>query len=191
MKLVFATNNQNKLKEVQKLLPNTIKLLSLKDIGCHKEIEETGTNLLENAKIKANYITENYGYDCFADDTGLEVNFLDGRPGVYAARYAGAENNAEKNIQKLLVELNGVENRKAQFRTIIALNLKGKQYLFEGFCKGEILTKKQGKKGFGYDPIFKPNNYNSSFAEMTLVEKGKVSHRGKAVKKLIAFLFHY
>ncbi len=188
IKLVFATNNQNKLEEVQKLLPSTIKLLSLKDIGCFEEIEETGTTLQENAIIKTNYITQKYGYDCFADDTGLEVNFLNGKPGVYSARYAGKENSAEKNMQKLLSELNGVEQRQAQFRTVIALNLSNKQHLFEGICKGEILTEKKGKKGFGYDPIFRPNEFNTSFAEITLQEKGKISHRGKAIAKLVAFM---
>ncbi len=188
MKIVFATNNHNKIKEVQSLLPNSIQLLSLSDINCHEEIEETGSTLQENAIIKANYITQNYGYDCFADDTGLEVNFLNGKPGVYSARYAGKENNAENNMQKLLSKLNNQTNRKAQFKTVVALNLKESQYLFEGVCKGEILTEKQGEKGFGYDPIFKPTNFNISFAEMSLSEKGKISHRGKAIKKLIEFL---
>jgi len=188
MKIVFATNNQHKIKEVQNLLSDSIQLLSLSDIGCHEEIEETGTTLQENAIIKANYITQNYGYDCFADDTGLEVAILNGKPGVYSARYAGEENNAENNMQKLLTELDNQTNRKAQFKTIVALNLKNAQYLFEGICKGEILTKKQGEKGFGYDPIFKPTNFNISFAEMSLSEKGKISHRGKAIKKLIEFL---
>jgi len=188
MKLVFATNNKNKLIEVQKLLPKSIELLSLGDIGCYEEIEETGSTLQENAIIKANYITENYGYNCFADDTGLEVNFLNGKPGVYSARYAGEDNNAENNMQKLLTELNEIEDRQAKFRTVITLNLNKKQTLFEGICKGEILKVKHGEKGFGYDPIFKPKGFDSSFAEMTLAEKGKISHRGKAVAKLIYFL---
>ena len=188
MKLVFATNNENKLKEVQKLLPSSVVLLSLKDIGCFEEIEETGTTLQANAIIKANYITANYGYDCFADDTGLEVDFLDGKPGVYSARYAGAENNAENNMQKLLVNLENGTNRNAQFKTVIALNINKQQHLFAGICKGKILMQKQGENGFGYDPIFKPNGFETSFAEMTIDEKGTISHRGKAISKLITFL---
>jgi XTP/dITP diphosphohydrolase len=188
MKLVFATNNQNKIKEIQQLVPSTIKLLSLTDIKCFEEIEETGLTLQENAIIKANYVTKNYGYNCFADDTGLEVDFLKGKPGVYSARYAGEDNNAENNMQKLLAELSGVEDRKAKFRTVIALNLNKKQTLFKGICNGNILKTKQGEKGFGYDPIFMPKGFDNSFAEMTLAEKGKISHRGKAVNQLIEFL---
>jgi XTP/dITP diphosphohydrolase len=188
MKIVFATNNKNKVKEVQALLAKSIQLLSLKEIGCFEEIEETETTLKGNAKLKADYITKKYGYDCFADDTGLEVDALNGAPGVYSARYAGDDSNSEKNMQKLLKELTSATNRKAQFQTIITLNLGGKQYFFEGICKGEILTKKSGASGFGYDPIFKPQGYDISFAEMTLEEKGKISHRGKAVAKLVLFL---
>ncbi len=188
MKIVFATSNSNKIKELQVLLPKSIQLLSLKDIGCSEEIEETEKTLQGNAKLKADYITTNYGYDCFADDTGLEVEALDGKPGVYSARYAGEDGNSEKNIQKLLTKLNGVSNRNAQFKTIIALNLKGKQYFFEGICNGEIASTKMGNKGFGYDPVFKPNGFPISFAEMSLTEKSKISHRGRAVAKLIDFL---
>jgi len=188
MKLVFTTHNSNKLKEVQQLLPSHIKLLSLNDIGCTEEILETENTLTGNAKLKAEYITRTYGYDCFADDTGLEVNALYGAPGVYSARYAGEPQNGEMNIQKLLVNLNEEPNRNARFKTVIALNLKGKQYLFEGICKGEILNQKQGEKGFGYDPIFKPEGFTKSFAEMTLEEKSRISHRGKAVKQLVTFL---
>ena len=188
MKLVFTTHNSNKLKEVQQLLPSHIKLLSLNDIGCTEEILETENTLTGNAKLKAEYITRTYGYDCFADDTGLEVNALYGAPGVYSARYAGEPQNGEMNIQKLLVNLNEESNRNARFKTVIALNLKGKQYLFEGICKGEILNQKQGEKGFGYDPIFKPEGFTKSFAEMTLEEKSRISHRGKAVKQLVTFL---
>lgn len=188
MKLVFATNNQNKLVEVQKLLPNSIQLMSLNDIGCFEDIEETGKTLQENAIIKANYVTDNYGYYCFADDTGLEVDSLNGKPGVYSARYAGEDANSEKNMQKLLIELDGITNRNAQFKTVITLNLNDKQFLFEGICKGVITTKKLGEKGFGYDPIFKPNGFNTSFAEMSMTEKGTISHRGKAIKKLMDFL---
>jgi XTP/dITP diphosphohydrolase len=190
MKLVFATNNLNKLKEVQEMLLNAIEIVSLKDISCFDEVEETETTLEGNAKLKATYITQKFGYNCFADDTGLEVASLDGKPGVYSARYSGEPANSEKNMQKLLTELKGKENRKAQFRTAICLNLNGKQYLFEGVCKGEILKEKQGEKGFGYDPIFKPTGFSKSFANMNSEEKNKVSHRGIAIQKLIDFLLN-
>ena len=188
MKLVFATNNFHKLKEVQEMLSNAIEVLSLKDIGCFEDIEETESTLEGNAKLKADYITEKYGFDCFADDTGLEVEALDGNPGVYSARYAGEHGNAEKNMEKLLNELQNKSSRKAKFRTIIALNLKNKQYLFEGICDGEILNEKTGVKGFGYDPIFKPKNASCSFAEMNSEEKNIISHRGIAIQKLVNFL---
>ena len=188
LELVFATNNHNKLIEVQQLLPDTIKLLSLADIGCNEEIPETAKTLAGNAQLKADYVTQRYGYDCFADDTGLAVAALDGAPGVYSARYAGEECTPEDNIQKLLAELKNTVERSAKFSTVIALNLKGKQYLFEGICKGEILYDKQGEQGFGYDPIFKPLGFERSFAEMTLAEKGQISHRGKAGAKLVEFL---
>ena len=188
MKLVFATNNLHKLKEVQEMLSNSIEVLSLKDIGCFEDVEETESTLEGNAKLKADYITEKYGFDCFADDTGLEVEALDGKPGVYSARYAGEHGNAEKNIEKLLVELKNKLSRKAKFRTIIALNLRNKQYLFEGICDGEILNEKSGVKGFGYDPIFKPKNASCSFAEMNSEEKNIISHRGIAIQKLVNFL---
>ncbi len=188
LELVFATNNRNKLVEVQQLLPGTIKLLSLTDIGCSEEIPETAATLAGNAQLKADYVTKNYGYDCFADDTGLAVAALNGEPGVYSARYAGPDCSPEDNIQKLLVALKKNSNRTADFTTVIALNLHGNKYLFEGICKGEILTEKHGQGGFGYDPIFKPLGFETSFAEMNLEEKGKISHRGKAVAKLVAFL---
>ena len=188
MKLVFATNNLHKLKEVQEMLSNAIEVLSLKDIGCFEDIEETESTLEGNAKLKADYITEKYGFDCFADDTGLEVEALDGNPGVYSARYAGEHGNAEKNMEKLLNELQNKSSRKAKFRTIIALNLRNKQYLFEGICDGEILNEKTGVKGFGYDPIFKPKNASCSFAEMNSEEKNIISHRGIAIQKLVNFL---
>lgn len=188
MKIVFATNNLNKLAEVQKMLPNSIELLTLKDIDCFDEIDETETTLEGNAKLKADYITKKFGYNCFADDTGLEVESLNGEPGVYSARYAGKDNNSENNMQKLLSELKNKTNRKAQFRTAIALNLNNKQFLFEGICKGEILTEKSGKKGFGYDPVFKPKDSTVTFAEMTSEEKNKISHRGLAIKELVIFL---
>ena len=191
MKLVFATNNAGKLAEVQKMLPDSIELLSLKDIECFDEIEETATTLEGNAQIKANHITENFGYNCFADDTGLEVEALNGAPGVYSARYAGEPVNAENNMQKLLTNLSNKTNKKAQFRTSICLNLDGKQFLFDGICAGEILAKKKGEKGFGYDPVFQPNGYDKSFAEMTSEEKNKISHRGLAIQKLIKFLKDY
>lgn len=188
MKLVFATNNLNKLKEVQQMLPSHITLLSLSDINCMEDIPETATTLEGNAKIKANHITNNYGYNCFADDTGLEVDALDGAPGVYSARYSGEHHNAEKNMQKLLSKLEHKENRNAQFRTAIALNLDGKKHLFEGVCKGNITHEKSGSKGFGYDPIFVPQDYHTTFAEMSTEAKNKISHRGLAIQKLITFL---
>jgi XTP/dITP diphosphohydrolase len=188
MKLVFATNNLNKLKEVQEMLPNSIQLLSLKDISCFDEVDETETTLEGNAKLKADYITHNFGYNCFADDTGLEVESLDGKPGVYSARFAGEPANAENNMQKLLTDLELKENRKAQFKTAICLNLDGKQFFFEGICKGDILKEKQGDKGFGYDPIFKPEGFSKSFAIMNSKEKNTISHRGVAIQKLVEFL---
>lgn len=188
MKLVFATNNLHKLKEVQEMLSNSIEVLSLKDIGCFEEIEETENTLEGNAKLKADYITQKYGFDCFADDTGLEVEALNGKPGVYSARYSGEHGNAEKNMEKLLIELQNKSSRKAKFRTIIALNLRNKQYLFEGICNGKILNEKTGIKGFGYDPIFKPRNASCSFAEMSSEEKNIISHRGIAIQELVQFL---
>jgi XTP/dITP diphosphohydrolase len=188
MKLVFATNNKNKVKEMKALLPESIEILTLSEIGCYEDIEETEDTLEGNAKLKANYITNNYGYDCFADDTGLEVDALDGAPGVYSARYAGENVTYEDNVQKMLREMKGKQNRKSQFRTSIALNLKGKQFLFDGICKGEITKEKHGNDGFGYDPIFRPTGFDQTFAEMDLKQKGEISHRGLAVKKLIDFL---
>lgn len=191
MKLVFATHNAHKLAEVQKMLPNTVELLSLQDISCFDDIEETATTLEGNAKIKADYITEKYGYDCFADDTGLEVAHLEGAPGVYSARYAGIPVDAQKNMNKLLSELGDTSHRTAQFRTSICLNLDGKQFLFDGICKGQILTQQQGTQGFGYDPIFQPEGYEQSFAEMSGAAKNKISHRGLAIQQLITFLTNY
>ena len=188
MKLVFATNNLNKLKEVQEMLSNSIEILSLNDISCFDEVDETETTLEGNAKLKADYITHNFGYNCFADDTGLEVESLDGKPGVYSARFAGEPANAENNMQKLLTDLEFKENRKAQFKTAICLNLDGKQFFFEGICKGNILKEKQGDKGFGYDPIFKPEGFSKSFAIMNSKEKNTISHRGVAIQKLVEFL---
>ena len=187
LKLVFATNNANKLKEVQAMLTN-FEIISLAAIHCFDDIPESANTLEGNAILKANYITEKFGYDCFADDTGLEVNALNNAPGVFSARYAGKENNAEANMKKLLNELGANSNRKAQFRTAIALNINQKQFIFEGLCEGQILTKKQGSNGFGYDPIFMPNGYTKSFAEMNINEKSTISHRGKAIEKLVTFL---
>lgn len=187
LKLVFATNNANKLKEVQAMLTN-FEIVSLADINCFDDIPETSNTLEGNAILKANYITEKFGLNCFADDTGLEVEALNNEPGVFSARYAGPENNSEANMKKLLNELGDNQNRTAQFRTAVALNIKGKQFIFEGVCKGSILTKKQGDSGFGYDPIFMPNGYTKSFAEMDMIEKGSISHRGKAIQKLVTFL---
>ena len=188
MKIVFATNNPNKLKEIQSLMPEGIEILSLKEIGCTEDIPETGTTLEANAFQKAHYLKENYGYDCFADDTGLEVESLNGAPGVYSARYAGPERSAEANMAKILEELKGTENRKAQFRTAIALILNGEEQVFEGKVEGRISKAKQGEEGFGYDPIFLPENNQRSFAQMTMAEKGAISHRGRAVWKLVDFL---
>tara|TARA_B110000211_G_scaffold129201_1_gene148417 strand:- start:1648 stop:2223 length:576 start_codon:yes stop_codon:yes gene_type:complete len=188
MKIVFATNNPNKLKEIQSLMPAGIEIISLKDIGCTEDIPETGETLEANAFQKARYIKEHYGYDCFADDTGLEIESLNRAPGVYSARYAGPERSAEANMAKILTELDGKENRKAQFRTAIALILNGKEQLFEGKVEGHISETKQGEEGFGYDPIFLPKNYQRSFAQMSMDEKGTISHRGRAVRKLVDFL---
>jgi len=190
LKLVFATNNKNKLKEVQAMLTN-FEIVSLADINCFDDIPETANTLEGNAILKANYVTEKFGLNCFADDTGLEVEALNNEPGVFSARYAGEENNAEANMNKLLSNLNKKENRKAQFRTAVALNIEGKQFIFEGVCKGQILTTKQGDSGFGYDPIFMPDGFNNSFAEMNMIEKGNISHRGKAIQQLVNFLNEY
>jgi XTP/dITP diphosphohydrolase len=188
MKLVFATHNPNKFREIKSLLPGNIELLSLHDIDCNEDIEETGDTIDENAIIKAEYVCNHYGYDCFADDTGLEVNSLAGAPGVFSARYAGEQKDDEANIKKLLNQLEEKEDRSAQFKTVIALNLKGKQNLFTGICKGTILDRKKGNKGFGYDPVFQPEGLDKSFAEMELAEKSKISHRGQAFRELIAYL---
>lgn len=188
MQLVFATNNHNKLKEVQSLMPKSIQLLSLGDILCIEDIPETQPTIEGNAIQKAEYIKKNYGYDCFADDTGLEVEALNNEPGVFSARYAGPQRNANDNMNKLLAELADKDSRKAQFKTVIALHLNGKLQTFTGICKGEITFEKKGEKGFGYDPIFKAEGYNKTFAEISLEEKNKIGHRGKAVSKLIEFL---
>lgn len=188
MKLVFASNNKNKIAEIQSMLPESIKILSLEDINCLEDIPETADTIEGNAILKADYVTQKYGYDCFADDTGLEVNALNGEPGVYSARYAGEQKNADDNMNKLLEALKNEKNRSAHFKTVITLNLAGKQYLFTGIAKGEITLRKTGTNGFGYDPIFKPENYNETFAELPLEVKNKIGHRGKAVHQLIDFL---
>lgn len=188
MKLVFATNNHHKLQEVQELLGNKIELLSLKDIQCFDEIPEDHMTLEENASQKAHYIYEKYGLNCFADDTGLEIDVLNGEPGVLSARYAGNDKDSDANMKKVLRRLERQVNRKARFRTVISLINDSKEYLFEGIVDGEILTSKTGEDGFGYDPIFKPTGYHKSFAEMTLEEKNKISHRARATQKLVEFL---
>lgn len=188
MKLVFASNNKNKIAEIQSMLPESIKILSLEDIDCLEDIPETADTIEGNAILKADYVTQKYGYDCFADDTGLEVNALNGEPGVYSARYAGEQKNADDNMDKLLDALKNEENRNAQFKTVITLNLNGKQYLFTGIAKGEITLAKTGTNGFGYDPIFKPENFDKTFAELPLETKNTIGHRGKAVQQLIDFL---
>ena len=187
-KLVVATNNAHKLEEIAAILGNEMELLSLKDIQCFADIPETADTLEGNARQKAMYIYENYGMDCFADDTGLEVEALNGAPGVYSARYAGDGHDSEANMQKLLHELQGKKNRKAQFRTAICLIQEGKEYLFEGIVKGEIIGEKRGGAGFGYDPIFVPEGYEQTFAELGNDIKNTISHRARAVEKLCSFL---
>lgn len=185
MKIVFATHNKNKLKEVQAFLPDNIQLISLEDIDCNEPIEETEKTLEGNAALKANYVFEKYGYPCFADDTGLEVDALNGEPGVYSARYAGEEATDADNRKKLLETMSDLSNKDARFRTVIALRLSAEKILyFEGVCNGEILEAERGAKGFGYDAIFQPEGFNKSFAEMDLDVKNKISHRGKAIKDL-------
>lgn len=191
MKLVFATNNLNKLSEIQSLVPKEIEILSLKDIDCNEELAETTPTLEGNALQKASYVFENYGYNCFADDTGLEIDALNGDPGVYSARYAGEECRAEDNINLVLQKLKGQTNRIAEFRTVIALIIDGKETFFEGNCKGEITEFRSGVEGFGYDPIFLPNGFDKTFAEMKQNEKGAISHRAKAVEKLVEFLNYH
>jgi len=188
MKLVFATNNANKLSEIRSLVPAEIEILSLKDINCNEQLPETNPTLEGNALQKAQYVYDNYGFNCFTDDTGLEIETLGGAPGVYSARYAGEDCKAEDNMRKVLTKLENEENRNAKFRTVIALIIKGEENLFEGECNGKITKTKSGAEGFGYDPIFTPKGYEITFAEMTKNEKGAISHRGKAVEKLVVFL---
>lgn len=188
MQLVFASNNKNKIKEIQALVPDTIQIISLEAIGCSEDIPETADTIEGNAILKANYITSNYGYNCFADDTGLEVDTLNGAPGVYSARYAGEQKDANDNMDKLLSELKDTINRNANFKTVICLNFNGTQQLFTGIIKGTIIDEKIGTNGFGYDPIFIAEGQQKTFAELSLEEKATISHRGIAVAQLIGFL---
>lgn len=187
-KLVFATNNRHKLEEVKNVVGENFEIISLKDIGCSEDIEETGITLEENALIKARYIKEKYGYDCFGDDTGLEVEVLDNAPGVYSARYAGDNHDSEANKAKLLREMDGKKNRNARFRTVIALLLNGKEYLFEGNINGLITEEEKGNSGFGYDPVFVPDGYQQTFAELGDDIKNTISHRALATNRLCEFL---
>lgn len=187
-KLVFATNNAHKLEEVSSILGDKIELVSLNDIGCHVDIPETADTLEGNALLKAQYVRDNYGVDCFADDTGLEVEALNNEPGVYTARYAGEGKDARASMRKVLQKLEGIENRKAQFRTVISLISGGKEYLFEGTVRGEIIREERGTAGFGYDPVFVPEGYDKTFAELGDEIKNKISHRAIAVNKLCRFL---
>ena len=186
--LVFATNNRHKLEEVEAKIKGHLKLLSLEDIGCNEEIAETGTTFRENASIKSRHIYDKYNLTCFGDDSGLQIDALNGEPGVFSARYAGEHGNHDANINKVLDKLNAVTNRKARFITIISLIWDGDEYFFEGTVEGSIRTERNGDNGFGYDPIFEPEGYNITFAEMSQEEKNNISHRAKAVEKMTAFL---
>jgi len=188
MRLIFSSQNQHKISEVRSKLPSYISLSDLSEFNLTSEIPETGKTLEENALIKAKFVYENFKVNCFADDSGLEVEILGNAPGVYSARYAGEPKNDEKNMDKLLLALENHSNRNAQFRTVICLILLGKEYFFEGIIKGKIIHARKGKDGFGYDPIFIPDGYEKTFAEMTIEEKNKISHRALAVEKLVEFL---
>nr|WP_262912047.1 non-canonical purine NTP diphosphatase [Bacteroides caecigallinarum] len=188
-KLVFATNNAHKLEEIRAILGDKVEILSLNDIDCHADIPETADTLQGNAALKAQYIYDNYGLDCFADDTGLEVEALNGAPGIYSARYAGGEgHDSEANMKKLLSEMQDKDNRKARFRTVICLIEDGKEHFFEGIVNGSIIRERKGGAGFGYDPVFVPDGYSETFAEMGNDEKNKISHRARAVQKLCEYL---
>ncbi len=187
-KLVFATNNAHKLEEVSAIIDSRFEIHSLAEIGCHEDIQETAHTLEGNALLKARYIYEKYGYDCFSDDTGLEVDALNGAPGVRSARYAGEEKDAQANMRKLLSELKAKSNRNARFRTVVALILNGEEFLFDGVVEGKILEEKRGDGGFGYDPIFVPDGFDETFAQLDAEVKNDISHRGKAIRKLAEFL---
>ena len=188
MKLVFATHNAHKAAELQKLVPSSVELITLSEVGLKAEIPEVSLTIEGNALIKARYVWAKYKLNCFADDTGLEIEALNGAPGVYSARFAGPAKSAEDNIRLVLEKMKGQANRKARFRTVIALIMNGKEHLFEGIAEGEITTEKGGSSGFGYDPIFKPNGSSRTFAELPMIEKNRISHRGIAVQKLLSFL---
>lgn len=188
MDLVFATNNKNKLQEIQQLLGEQFNIISLADINCTDEIPEDHDTLEANAYQKSSFVYDRYNVSCFSDDTGLEVEALNGAPGVYSARYAGSKCDSEDNMSKLIDDLKGITNRKARFRTIVSLIIDGEKFEFEGIVNGEILEDKSGFKGFGYDPIFKPTGYDVSFAEMGMETKNKISHRARAIQKLVDFL---
>jgi len=188
MDLVFATNNKHKLQEIRSILNSSVNILSLKDIDCHEDIPETGNTLNANASQKANYIFKKYNINCFADDTGLEIEALNGEPGVFSARYAGEDKDSEKNMKKVLENLKDKTNRSARFRTVISLIIDGKELLFEGVINGHIIETPKGNRGFGYDPIFVPDGYNQTFAELGDEIKNKISHRAKAVEKLTEYI---
>lgn len=189
MKIVFATNNKHKLEEIKDILGKDFEIVSLAEIGCHEDIPETGLTLEENARQKSTYIVEHYNHDCFADDTGLEVDALNGEPGVHSARYAeGTDHDSEANMRKLLSKMANVKERTARFRTVISLIINGVEHQFEGRVEGRIATEKHGKEGFGYDPIFIPEGYDKSFAELGEEVKNQISHRARAVKKLAEYL---
>jgi XTP/dITP diphosphohydrolase len=191
MKICFATNNPKKIEEVKAALGQEFTLLSLKDIGCEEELPETGDTLEHNALEKAKYVYDNYGVSCFADDTGLEVEALDNAPGVYSGRFAGEPRSDARNVELLLQKLDGQPNRRARFRTVVALILEGEEHKFEGVANGVITEKRSGDKGFGYDPVFRPEGFEETFAEMSMEDKNQISHRGKAVEKLADFLHSY
>jgi XTP/dITP diphosphohydrolase len=188
MNIVFATQNQNKAEEIQKLLPTKLVVKSLSEIGCDEDIPETAPNLEGNASLKSQYVAQKFGMNCFADDTGLEIEALNGEPGVYSARYAGDQKDSNDNMDLVLEKLKDESNRKAQFRTVISLRMNSEEVLFEGIVKGNIRSERSGVEGFGYDPIFEPEGFDVTFAEMSIEDKNKISHRGKAVQKLIAYL---
>lgn len=187
-KIVFATNNAHKLAELREIMAGSYEVVGLADIGCHDDIAETASTIEGNARIKARYVHDHYGLDCFSDDTGLEIEALNGAPGVYSARYGGVAHDSERNIDRVLREMQGVANRRARFRTAIVLIKDGQEHLFEGEVRGEILTERHGTGGFGYDSIFKPDEADCTFAQMTAEQKNAISHRGRAVAALTAFL---